>query len=94
MNGTHINTGVRIDTGLISMPNQKSFIGNRFLEFFLDKYGNAIGNYNMLTKRKCLPLSHCAFNTHYCLSINESKNLNTLISREFLKSYPLAFYLM
>ena len=94
MNGTHINAGIQIDTGPISMLDQKSFIGNRFLDFFLDKYSNAIGNYDMLTKLKWLPSSHCTFNTLYCLSIKGSKNLNTLISREFLKSYPLVFYLI
>ena len=94
MNGIHINTGIQIDARPISMLDQKTFIGNRFLDFFLDKYGDAIGNYNMLTKLKWLPSSHCTFNTHYCLSIKGSNNLNTLISREFLKSYPLVFYLM
>ena len=94
MNGIHINAGVRIDAEPIWTPGQNSFIGNRCLDFFLDNYGNAIGNYNTLTKLKWLLLSHCAFNTHYCLSIKRSKNLNTLISSEFLKNCPLVFYLM
>ena len=34
-----INARVGIDAGLVYMPGQKSFIGNRRPGFYLDKYG-------------------------------------------------------